>query len=113
MSNPAESTSRPALRVLLLAPLVALACSGNPDRQTLGGLRAVEPDLREVTVQNGLDRAMEGYRQFLDEAPTSALTPEAMRRLADLQLEKEYGITEGGLAAPRRPDHRQPEAQQS
>lgn len=95
MRNPDAATSRTTLRALLVAPLVALACSGSPDRQTLAGLRAVEPDLREVTVERGLDQAMAGYRQFLEEAPTSALTPEAMRRLADLQLEKEYGLTEG------------------
>ncbi|MEZ4278337.1 MAG: tetratricopeptide repeat protein [Myxococcota bacterium] len=83
---------------LLFGGLVALACSGNPDRQTLAGLRAVEPDLAEVAVSDGIDRAMAGYRAFLEEAPTSALTPEAMRRLADLQLEKEYGV--GGEPAP-------------
>jgi tetratricopeptide (TPR) repeat protein len=82
-----------------VGPLVALACSGNPDRQTLAGLRAVDPDLAEVEVADGIDRAMAGYRQFLEEAPTSTLTPEAMRRLADLQLEKEYGV--GGEAKPR------------
>ncbi len=86
-------------RALLVGPLVALACSGNPDRQTLAGLRAVEPDLAEVEVADGIDRAMDGYRQFLEEAPTSTLTPEAMRRLADLQLEKEYGVS--GEPKPR------------
>ena len=34
---------------------------------------------------------MAGYRKFLAEAPKSSFTPEAMRRLADLNLEKEYG----------------------
>lgn len=86
-------------RAFMVGPLVALACSANPDRQTLAGLRAVEPDLAEITVADGIDRAMAGYRAFLEEAPTSALTPEAMRRLADLQLEKEYGV--GGDLAPR------------
>ena len=38
---------------------------------------------------------MQSYRRYLDETPTSAMTPEAMRRLADLQLEKEFGITGG------------------
>ncbi|MBK7950042.1 MAG: tetratricopeptide repeat protein [Deltaproteobacteria bacterium] len=91
MSKRSAYTPRVDFRALWLAPLIALACSGNPDRQTLAGLRAVEPDLAEVTVSDGIDQAMAGYRQFLAEAPTSALTPEAMRRLADLELEKEYG----------------------
>ncbi len=85
--------------ILLFGPLIALSCSGNPDRQTLAGLRAVEPDLAEVTVADGVDQAMEGYQQFLAEAPTSSLTPEAMRRLADLKLEKEYGLL--GQSNPR------------
>lgn len=88
-----------APRVLFFGPLFALACSANPDRQTLAGLRGVEPDLAEVAVTDGIDQAMDGYRKFLEEAPTSTLTPEAMRRLADLKLEKEYGLL--GSAKPR------------
>ena len=99
MSRSSSSMTGFKRRALAFAPLVALACSGNPDRQTLAGLRAVEPDLAEVTVADGMDRAMAGYRQFLEEAPTSSLTPEAMRRLADLQLEKEYGLL--GDSKPR------------
>ncbi len=76
----------------LLLPTMAIGCAGNPDRQTLAGLQRVEPDMNEVRVENGLQEAMQGYRDFLAEAPTSSLTPEAMRRLADLQLEKEFGI---------------------
>ncbi|MBY0400380.1 tetratricopeptide repeat protein, partial [Myxococcota bacterium] len=91
MSKHEAFRTRIESRALLAVSLVALACSGNPDRQTLAGLRSVEPDLAEVTVSDGIDQAMAGYRQFLEEAPTSALTPEAMRRLADLELEKEYG----------------------
>jgi tetratricopeptide (TPR) repeat protein len=58
-----------------------------------------------VTVEQGLDQAMEGYRRFLEETPETAMTPEAMRRLADLQLEKQFGIRAGDgklrqLAAP-------------
>src|SRR5262245_2348383 len=89
MSNRARTT-------LLFAPALAAACAGNPDRQTLAGLHSVEPDLREVKVENSLDQAMLGYRTFLEEAPESELTPEAMRRLADLKLEKEYGILGDG-----------------
>ncbi len=80
----------------LLAATLAVACAGNPDGQTLAALRNVEPDVTEVQVENSLDQAMQGYRKFLEEAPESALTPEAMRRLADLKLEKEYGILGDG-----------------
>jgi TolA-binding protein len=87
---------RCARTALLLAPTLAAACAGNPDRHTLAELRGVEPDVTEVQVENSLDQAMVGYRKFLEEAPKSSLTPEAMRRLADLKLEKEYGILGDG-----------------
>ncbi len=78
----------------LLAATLASACAETPKSggQTLAELRAQETDVSEVHVENSLDQAMLGYRKFLDEAPESELTPEAMRRLADLKLEKEYGI---------------------
>src|SRR5258706_4990153 len=80
----------------LFATALAAACAGNPDRQTLAKLHSVQPDVAEVKVKNSFDKAMLGYRKFLEEAPESALTPEAMRRLADLKLEKEYGILGDG-----------------
>ncbi|MDH4283351.1 MAG: hypothetical protein OEV36_11905, partial [Myxococcales bacterium] len=91
---------------LLLVPILAPACAGNPDRYTLARLRDVQPDLTEVRVENSLDQAMAAYRNFLAETPESSLTPEAMRRLADLKLEKQYGILGNGvlidLAAPEK-----------
>ncbi len=72
--------------------VLAAACAGNPDRHTLAELQEKAPDMTEVQVEHGLDQAMLGYRKYLEEAPESSLTPEAMRRLADLKLEKEYGI---------------------
>jgi TolA-binding protein len=96
--------SRWTAKTWILAPALAAACAGDPDRQTLAKLHSVEPDTTEVRVENSLDQAMAGYRKFLEDAPTSELTPEAMRRLADLKLEKEYGILGDGkiqeMAAP-------------
>jgi len=84
--------------VWLLAPTLAVACA-SPDRYTLAELRSVEPDMTEVRIEKGLDQAMIGYRSFLEEAPESSLTPEAMRRLADLKIEKEFGILGDGSGA--------------
>ena len=81
---------------LFLGSTLVAACAGNTDRHTLAELRDVEPDMMEVRVESSLEQAMLGYRKFLEEAPESALTPEAMRRLADLKLEKEYGILGAG-----------------
>jgi len=77
--------------VWLLVPILVAACA-SPERYTLSELRGVEPDMKEVRIEKGLDQAMIGYRSFLEQAPESSLTPEAMRRLADLKLEKEFGI---------------------
>src|SRR5438552_1473097 len=67
---------------------------------TLAELRNVRPDVQEVKVEQGLEQAMQNYRRFLEETPEATMTPEAMRRLADLQLEKQFGIRTGD-ARPR------------
>jgi outer membrane protein assembly factor BamD (BamD/ComL family) len=84
----------------LLASALAGACASEPRQHTLAALRDVEPDVSQVEVGDSLDRAMQGYRKFLEEAPVSELTPEAMRRLADLKLEKEYGPLGDAQRAP-------------
>jgi hypothetical protein len=72
-----------------LAVLALTACASGPrDQRTLAALRQVEPELSRVEVGDSLANAMQGYREFLEEAPVSELTPEAMRRLADLKLER-------------------------
>ena len=90
-TTPTNGRARFDRRLLFVAPLLVASCQTTGDRQTLAGLRTATPDLAEVEVKDGIDQAMDGYRQFLEKAPTSTLTPEAMRRLADLKLEKEYG----------------------
>jgi TolA-binding protein len=97
---------------LLIAPALAVGCSAThrdvPTSGTLAELRRVKPDMQEATVEQGLEQAMAGYKRFLEEAPETAMTPEAMRRLADLKLEKQFGIRTGELkpremAAPEAP----------
>jgi tetratricopeptide (TPR) repeat protein len=91
------------------APLLAAGCASAPDRGTLAELNAVEADVAEVEVVDSLDLALQSYRRYLDETPTSAMTPEAMRRLADLQLEREFGIA-GGQPTGRWVEMAAPEA---
>jgi cellulose synthase operon protein C len=84
--------------LFFLVPAALAACATDPDRRTLAELRSVEIELEEVRVTDGLERAMHGYRSYLEATPESARTPEAMRRLADLQVEKEYGLLgDGGV----------------
>jgi cellulose synthase operon protein C len=85
--------------------LAAAGCAARAPRTTtrtlaeLRDLRDRRPDLQdvrldmeEIRVEDGLDQAMEQYRRFLAETPGNNLTPDAMRRLADLQVEKQFGI---------------------
>ena len=92
---------------LAIAAVLAAGCASSPEKRTLAELRSLEPDVAEVPVSEGLEQAMQGYRRFLDETPETELTPEAMRRLADLQIEKQFGIRDGDgkireMAAPER-----------
>ncbi|HET9306694.1 MAG TPA: tetratricopeptide repeat protein, partial [Candidatus Sulfotelmatobacter sp.] len=62
---------------------------------TLADLQKVAPDVKDADTKQSVEQAMEHYRKFLDESPETPMTPEAIRRLADLELEKEYGIHTG------------------
>ncbi len=91
----------------VVAPILLLAaCAENPDKHTLASLHQVPADTSDVPVpaSEGIDKAAQSYQRFLDETPESALTPDAMRRLADLKIEKEYGLLGDGklveIAAP-------------
>ena len=86
------------LLYLLTVPAILSACQTDGSRDTIAQLRNVNIDIREETIHGGLQKAMEGYQRFLEDTPESALTPEAMRRLADLKIEREYGILDGPAA---------------
>ena len=94
----------------LCAALTALAaCSTTVTQQgTLAELETVEADLDEVYLEDSLERAAQSYRRYLNETKESARTPEAMRRLADLQIEQAYGVIGSGtvveMAAPEAPE---------
>src|SRR5690348_2507920 len=96
---------------LLTIPIVLamVGCAARAKKNTAGtlaDLHNVAPDVKDVTVENGLDQALQQYRKIVEETPKTAMTPEAMRRLADLQVEKQYGIRVGNpkpreMAAPK------------
>src|SRR5207302_9585998 len=100
---------RPARAVGLTVLLPVIAACAHPAVRggTLASLHQVRPDTKEMPVDQGLDRAVQSYGDFLQQAPDSTLAPEAMRRLADLQLETECGI-DGDGAPVRQPPSRSP-----
>jgi tetratricopeptide (TPR) repeat protein len=80
---------------MVLALAFTVGCAARAKKNTVGTLAElhdVRPDVQEVKVEHGLDQALQQYRQFVDETPQTPMTPEAMRRLADLQIEKQFGI---------------------
>ena len=89
--------------VIVLGGLAA--CATTQQEGTLAELETVEADLDEVYLEDALERAEESYRRYLEETPTGAQTPEAMRRMADLQIERAYGVVGakpgGEMAAPQ------------
>ncbi len=80
------------LLLAIVLPLLLSACVGG--RATLADLRNEEPELKDVEIDDGLEKAMQSYRRFLEQTPESMMTPEALRRLADLKLEQEYGYVQ-------------------
>src|SRR5512139_3733637 len=79
---------------LLASSLLLAACSTPMEKGTIGELKNVKIDLKDQKIEGGIEKAMQSYQKFLDETPETAMTPEAIRRLADLKLEKEYGVAE-------------------
>src|SRR3954453_3033074 len=70
---------------------------------TLADLQKVAPDVKDADTKQSVDQAMQQYRKFLEESPETPMTPEAIRRLADLELEKEYGIHNGEAKPKAKP----------
>ena len=81
--------------------LAACASVSDRNRDTIATLRHVQIEIKEEKIEGGLEKAMLSYQRFLEDTPDSALTPEAIRRLADLKIQKEYGTLTTGAADRR------------
>jgi tetratricopeptide (TPR) repeat protein len=53
-------------------------------------LNDVKFEVKEEKIDGSLEKAMASYEKFLKETPETEMTPEALRRLADLKIQKEY-----------------------
>jgi TolA-binding protein len=71
--------------------IILAACQTTGGRDTIARLRNQHIEIKEEKIEGGLEKAMQGYQNFLGKAPDSALKAEAIRRLADLKIAKEYG----------------------
>ena len=73
-------------------PMFFTACSTIDNQGTIAELRNRQIEIKGEEIVGGLDKAMESYQRFLAETQDSNMSPEAIRRLADLKVEKEYGF---------------------
>lgn len=90
------------LRMSVLFVPVLASCSA-PGGGTLAELHDIEIEIKEETIEGGLEKAMASYQHFLAETPESAMTPEAIRRLADLKVEREYGYVQSAASSEPEP----------
>lgn len=87
-------------RCMFSVMLLLTACqSTGGHKDTIATLRNVQIEIKEEKIEGGLEKAMEGYRRFLEKTHDAVLSPEAIRRLADLKIEREYGLLPGNAAA--------------
>jgi len=77
--------------LLLLLILTLASCTGINKRGTIAQLRGVEIEIVDEELEGGLDKAIASYERFLEESKGTPMGAEAIRRLADLKVEKEYG----------------------
>lgn len=98
---------QPLLGVTLLA-VTACSFTSKDESLTIKSLEErVVPIERSTVAANGREKAMAGYRNFLNAAPNHELRAEAMRRLGDLQMEsteaRQLAGGEGAAPGPGKP----------
>lgn len=81
------------LALLSLHAFVLAGCASMNTEGTLASLEKVDIEIEEEVIVGSLEKALESYQRYLEETPETELTPEAIRRLADLKIEKEYSAT--------------------
>ena len=111
--------SRRTALALAVSAALAVGCAASPQKSTLAELHSIEPDAAEVPVDRRARAGHAGLPPLPRRDARDELTPEAMRRLADLQIEKQFGILgdgqdrrDGGAGA-RRDHHEHAKARHS
>jgi tetratricopeptide (TPR) repeat protein len=79
-----------------------VSCGTSSNKGSIGQLKDTKVDLSDSKIEGGFEKAMQSYQKFLEQTPESAMTPEALRRLADLKIQKEYGTLEGATKSEKK-----------
>jgi len=90
-------------RLPLIAFLVLALAACAEHQGTLAELRQVEIVVDNAKPADSLDKAIESYENFLASTDATPMTPDAIRRLADLKVEKEFGSLPEAEPEPRKP----------
>nr|WP_277610924.1 tetratricopeptide repeat protein [Microbulbifer celer] len=80
------------------AALLLSACASNSGK-TIGSLQKVDIQIQETRIDGSLEKALASYQKYLQETPETALTPEAIRRIADLKIKQAHRAEEGAYAS--------------
>ncbi len=88
---------------LLATYLLLVACATSSTEGTLASLKDVKFVVKKEKVDGSLERALQSYQKYLDETPETEMTPEALRRLADLKIQKVYEAEETGETPQQAP----------
>ncbi|WP_226702039.1 tetratricopeptide repeat protein [Microbulbifer elongatus] len=90
--------SRVALVSAASAALLLSACASNSGG-TIGSLQKVDIKIQETRIDGSLEKALASYQKYLQETPETALTPEAIRRIADLKIKQAHRAEEGAYSS--------------
>jgi cellulose synthase operon protein C len=88
--------------VLSLLFILMSCASDSSNKDSLAELKNIKVDLSDSTIDGSLEKALQSYQKFLEQTPDSAMTPEAIRRLADLKIQKEFGTLEGATKTEKK-----------
>jgi len=84
----ARMNNRPFIFVLLVSLFLLHGCAANK-KNTLGSLGDLDVKIeKDVPIDSARQKATDSYASFINSAPKDSLRVEALRRLADLELEK-------------------------
>lgn len=81
---------------LAAAVLLLNACAVNSGK-TIGSLQNVDIEIKEEYIDGSLEKALASYQRYLQETPESKLTPEAMRRIADLKIKQAHRAEDAAI----------------
>ena len=76
--------------IVIAASSLLVSCASTNNKGTLASLNDIKFEVKEEKVDDSLEKALASYQKYLDETPETEMTPEALRRLADLKIQKEY-----------------------